>query len=90
MEATTVVRFEVPVSDVPENQRAEAERKAQEAFVRSLLRQGNISAGRAAEILGLDRWQLGESMALHGLSPFDETRIRADLEREVDDTTPTA
>jgi predicted HTH domain antitoxin len=88
MEASTVVRFEIPVSDVPDSQRAEAERKAREAYVLSLFRQGNISAGRAAEILGLDRWQLGELMAVHGLSPFDATLTREELERELADASP--
>jgi predicted HTH domain antitoxin len=83
MQTNTVVRFEVPVSDLPENQRTEAERKAQEAFVLALLRQGNISAGRAAEILEIDRWRLGDLMAAHGISPFDETMSRAELESEL-------
>ena len=34
--------------------------EAQEAFVLALLREGDISAGRAAELLGVDRWQLGD------------------------------
>jgi len=90
MNTSTIVRFEIPVSDVPEIQRAEAERRAQEAYVLSLLRRGNIRAGRAAEILALDRWQLGDLMAAHGISPFDATMPREDLKREIADAAPSA
>ena len=76
------VRFTVPIADIPDEHKAEAERNAQEAFVLTLLRRGDISAGRTAEILGIDRWQLGDLMSLHGISPFDETLTREDLERE--------
>jgi predicted HTH domain antitoxin len=78
------VRFTVPLVDVPGPPRAEAEKKAREAFVLSLLRQGQISAGRAAEVLGVDRWRLSDLMSAYGISPFDDTMTRGDLEREVD------
>lgn len=45
------IKFTLRINDVPEAHRAEAERKAQEAFVMALLRQGDISAGRAAELM---------------------------------------
>ncbi len=80
------VKFTVPIGGVPEAHRAEAERKAQEAFVLALLRQGDISAGRTAELLGIDRWQLDELMWMHRISPFDETMTVEDLEREAADT----
>jgi predicted HTH domain antitoxin len=80
------IKFTLRINDIPEAHRAEAERKAQEAFVMALLRQGDISAGRAAELLGIDRWQLDELMSAHGISPFDETMTREELEREVTDT----
>jgi predicted HTH domain antitoxin len=84
MPGTTIeVRFTIPLGDVPRQPRAEAEQKAREAFVLSLLRQGQISVGRAAEVLGIDRWRLGDLMSAYGISPFDETMIREELEREV-------
>jgi predicted HTH domain antitoxin len=85
MQAMTEVRFSVPVGELREEQRVEAEQKAREAFVLSLLRQGQISAGRAAEVLGIDRWRLGDLMSAYGISPFDETMTREELEREVAD-----
>jgi predicted HTH domain antitoxin len=80
------IKFTLRINDIPEAHRAEAERKAQEAFVLALLRQGDISAGRTAELLGIDRWQLDELMSAHGISPFDETMTREELEREVTET----
>jgi predicted HTH domain antitoxin len=80
------IKFIVPVGEVSEEHRAEAERQAREAYVLALLRQGDISAGRAAELLCLDRWQLGDLMSARGISPFDDTMTREDLEREAADT----
>ena len=78
-------RLTLPLMNVPATHRAAAERKAREAFVLSLLRQGDVSAGRAAELLGVDRGQLSQLMSAHGISPFDETITREELEREVTD-----
>lgn len=85
IETAIELRFAIPLTDVPAKHRAAAERKAQEAFVLSLLKQGDISAGRAAEMLRVDRWQLSDLMTAHGISPFDETVTREDLKREVSD-----
>lgn len=80
------IRFTMPVGEVTDEHKAQAERYAREAYVLSLLRQGDVSAGRAAEVLGINRWQLADLMSVHGISPFDQTMTRADLEREVADT----
>jgi hypothetical protein len=79
------VRFDVPVDHVPETHRSQAEREAETAFVLSLLRQGDISAGRAAEVLCLNRKQLSDLMAAHGISPFGDHLTCEQLEREVAD-----
>lgn len=78
-EPAIVLEFSIPMSKVPDEHRQEAERKAREAFVMSLLRQGDISAGRAAEELGVDRWTLGDLMSAYDISPFDETMTREEL-----------
>jgi predicted HTH domain antitoxin len=77
------VKFTVPVGEAPPDDQAEAERKAQEAFVLELLRRGHINAGRAAELLGINRWELADLMSTHGTSPLDETMTREQLEQEV-------
>jgi predicted HTH domain antitoxin len=79
------LRLTFPLGDLPAAHRSNAERKAQEAFVLALLKQGDISAGRAAELLDIDRWRLAEVMSAHGISPFDEQMTREELEREVTD-----
>ncbi|MGH9753029.1 MAG: UPF0175 family protein [Blastocatellia bacterium] len=78
-------RFTLPIGAIPAPHRDAAERKAREAFILSLLKQGDLSAGRTAELLGVDRWRLSELMSAYGISPFDETVTREDLEREVSD-----
>ena len=77
--------FTLPISEIPAPHRDAAERKAREAFILSLLKQGDLSAGRAAELLGVDRWRLSELMSAYGISPFDETLTSEGLEREVND-----
>ncbi len=78
-------KFTLPIGEIPAPHRDAAERKAREAFILSLLKQGDLSAGRAAELLGIDRWRLSELMSAYGISPFDETLTREELEREVAD-----
>ena len=52
--------------------KTDAERKAKEAFVLELLRHGDISAGRAAKLLDISRWDLSDLMSEVGISPFAE------------------
>ena len=81
------VKFTIAIPEIDEAQRLEAERKAREAFIMELLRQGNISAGRAAELLSIDRWQLSELMGLYQISPF-APQTPEELEREVAEAEP--
>ncbi|MEM9153318.1 MAG: UPF0175 family protein [Cyanobacteria bacterium P01_F01_bin.3] len=76
------IRFTVSVPEVAEHHRLEAEQKAREAFIMVLLRHGDISAGYAAEQLGINRWQLSDLMDAHKISPFP-LQSRADLLHEV-------
>ena len=80
------IKFTLPIGGLPDDCRAPAEQKAREAFVMELLRQGGISAGRAAELLGVDRWQLGDLMYAHRVSPFGESMTLEELEQEVTET----
>jgi predicted HTH domain antitoxin len=75
-------KFKVPISEIPEIHRQEAERLAREAYVMTLLRHGDISAGRAAALLGIDRWQLSDLMDAYYISPFAPL-TREELEQEV-------
>ncbi|MEP0787184.1 UPF0175 family protein [Trichocoleus sp. DQ-A1] len=48
-----------------------------------LLRQGAISAERAAKLLDIDRWQLAELMFVYDISPFDDMIAKEELQREI-------
>ena len=64
--------FTLPIDESFLQHKTDAERKAKEAFVLELLRQGDISAGRAAKLLNISRWDLSELMSAAGISPFAE------------------
>ncbi|MDQ3700867.1 MAG: UPF0175 family protein [Chloroflexota bacterium] len=56
--------------------------KAGQALVLDLVREGRISHGKAAELLGLSRWSMLDLMAQYRIEagPSDEAEIRQDLE----------
>jgi predicted HTH domain antitoxin len=82
-------QFEVslvfPGQDLPEAHKLEAESKAKEAYIMILLRHGDISTGRAAEILGIPRVDLFARMGEYGISVFPDYTPE-ELEREVNET----
>lgn len=55
-----VVCFTLPLDEILLKHKVDSEHKAREAFVLELLRQGDISAGRAARLLNISRWDLSE------------------------------
>lgn len=64
--------------------KVDVECKARETFVLELLRQGDISAGRAARLLNISRWDLSELMYAAGISPFDDSITAETLDAEVE------
>ncbi len=78
------VRFTFPLDEVLLQHKGRAERKAKEAFVLELLRQGDISAGRAAQLLNISRWDILELMSEVGISPFDDSLTSEALDAEVE------
>ncbi len=64
--------FTLPIDERFLQHKTDAERKAKEAFVLELLRHGDISAGRAAALLNISRWDLSDLMSTAGISPFAE------------------
>ena len=77
------VRFTLPLDEVLLKHKVNAEHKAREAFVLELLRQGDISAGRAARLLNISRWDLSDLMSEAGISPFDDSLTTEALDAEV-------
>lgn len=66
------VQFTLPIDETLLHHKTDAEYKAKEAFILELLRQGDISAGKAAKLLDISRWDLSELMSAAGISPFAE------------------
>ncbi len=52
------IQFTLPIDETLLHHKTNAEFKAKEAFVLELLRQGDISAGKAAKLLNISRWDL--------------------------------
>ncbi len=75
--------FTLPIDESFLQHKTDAERKAKEAFVLELLRHGDISAGRAAKLLDISRWDLSDLMSAAGISPFAELSVE-DLNAEVE------
>jgi predicted HTH domain antitoxin len=57
--------------------------RAREALVLDLLRQARISQGKAAELLGLSRWDLLELMVQHRIESGPETAV--EMAQEIDE-----
>ena len=77
------IRFTLPLDEVLLKHKIDAEHKAKEAYVLELLRQGDISAGRAARLLKISRWDLSELMYEAGISPFEDSLTIETLGTEV-------
>lgn len=75
--------FTLPIDEGFLQHKTDAERKAKEAFVLELLRHGDISAGRAAKLLNISRWDLSDLMSVAGISPFPELTTE-ELDTEVE------
>lgn len=75
--------FTLPIDESFLQHKTDAERKAKEAFVLELLRHGDISAGRAAKLLNISKWDLSDLMSAAGISPFPELTTE-ELDTEVE------
>ena len=79
------IQVTLPLKHVLPQHKMNAEHKAKEAFVLELLRQGEISAGRAASLLNISRWALSDLMFEAGISPFDDSLTSEAFAAEVAD-----
>ena len=80
---TLKMQFHLPIENISKKHQTAATKKAKVAFVLELLRQGDISAGKAAELLNVSRWRLSKLMDEAGISPFDDSLTAEDLAAEV-------
>ena len=79
----TEVMFAITIPEIPEAHRLEAEHKAKEAYVMTLLRHGDISSGLAARLLDVERWQVFDLMDTYHILLFDDGLTLEDLKRQV-------
>lgn len=86
LEVSGKLELEIKVTgklpEIPKIHRLEAENRAREAYLMTLLKHADISAGLAAQLLGINRWQLSDLMDLYEISPFP-TQTREELECEI-------
>ena len=82
-------RYEVVLPDeLPQElgwSEAEVPKRIREAFVMDLLRLDHLSEAQAAAILGLDRWEILETMARHEVPAIDltEEELREELSKGI-------
>ncbi|MEA5605275.1 UPF0175 family protein [Nostoc sp. UHCC 0252] len=79
----TKVEFTIPVHSVNNAIREEAETKAKEAYVMTLLKHGEISSGKASELLGIPRLEVIDLMSKHEISLFDDSMTLEEFQQEV-------
>lgn len=74
-------------ADLPEEslQKKEVLKKIKEAVVLELLREGEISQGKAAELLEINRWDLFDLMAKYSIPAINmtEEELKEELSKEI-------
>ena len=75
-------QFTLELPNLPEEIRVEAERRAKEAYVMTLLKHGIISSGRAGRLLGMQRLDVIELMGKYGICVF-APQTTEELKQEV-------
>jgi len=78
------VAFTLSVANIPADVQAKALDRAKEAYVMALLEAGEISSGKAANLLNISRLEMIDRMGEWGISLFDDSLELEDLHHEVD------
>lgn len=81
------IKFTLPLNSLPPEIMEQVINQAKESCVMELLKLGNISGGKASEILGINRSQLSELMYLYNISAFQLTveDLTAEVESALQD-----
>lgn len=82
-QALKKIEFTLPVHSLTDRIQQEAEARAKEAYIMTLLKYGEISSGRASQLLGISRLEVIELMAKYDISPFDDTMTLEEFQDEV-------
>ena len=76
---STLVTIDVPAD--PLTSMEELSREVRLVWILDLVRRGQISVGKGAELVGFDRWQFFAAMAEHGIPVLSYPA--SDLDREL-------
>lgn len=79
----TKVEFTIPIHTVTDTIKQEAETKAKEAYVMTLLKYGEISTGKAGQLLGISRLDVIELMSKYEISIFDDSMSLEEFQDEI-------
>lgn len=81
----TKIEFIIPLNNLNKSTHQEAELKAKEAYIMTLLKYGEISSGKAGKLLGLgiSRLEVLDLMSKYDISPFDDSMNFDDFQSEV-------
>lgn len=79
----TKVEFTLPIDTITDTIRQEAENKAKEAYIMTLLKHGEISTGKAGQLLGISRLDVIELMSKYEISIFDDSMSLEEFQAEV-------
>ncbi len=79
----TKVEFTICVQSVNNTIREEAETKAKEAYVMTLFKYGEISSGKASQLLGFSRLDVIDLMSKYEISLFDDSMSLDEFQQEV-------
>jgi len=77
------ISFSLVVNNISEAAQAKALAKAREAYIMTLLAEGEISSGKAASLLDMSRLDMLEYMGTWGISIFDDSLTATELEQQV-------
>lgn len=79
----TKVEFTLPIDTITDTIRQEAENKAKQAYIMTLLQYGEISSGKASQLLGISRLDVIDLMSKYEISLFDDSMSLEEFQAEV-------
>ena len=79
----TKIEFTIPIHSLTDTIRKEAENKATEAYVMTLLQHGEISSGKASQLLGISRLEVIDLISKYEISLFDDSMRLEEFQSEI-------
>jgi predicted HTH domain antitoxin len=79
----TKIEFTLPIDTITDTIKQEAENKAKEAYIMTLLKHGELSSGKAGQLLGISRLDVIDLMSKYQISLFDDSMSLEEFQAEV-------